>query len=76
MGSEAEEVVSLAEREVSMRLTKRESGRRIMEELSSSWVGRRLGWQERASGVERRQPGMWIIFRSKSVRSRSQCACH
>ena len=43
MGSETEEAASLVEREVSMRLTKRESGRRVTEELSLSPVGRRLG---------------------------------
>ena len=43
MGSAAEEAANLVEREVLMRLTKRESGRRVMEEMTSSPVGRRLG---------------------------------
>ena len=74
MGLETEEAASLREREELMSLTKRESGRRVMEELLLSSAGRRSGWQERVSGVERRQPGTWIILRSKSARSRSHWA--
>ena len=55
---------------VSMRLTNRESGRRMIDELSESseW---RSEWWERASGPAKRQPGTWMIFRSKSTRSSS-----
>ena len=53
---------------VSMRLTNKESGRRIVDELSESseW---RSGWQERVSGPARRWSGIWMILRSKPVRS-------
>ena len=71
-GSVADEAASLVKREVSMRLTKRESGKRVTDELSSSLAGRRSGWWESVSGAERSFPGMWIILRSKSARSRSQ----
>ena len=67
MRSEAEEAASLVEWEVSMRLTKRELGRRMIKELSLLLVGRRSGQQERASRAERSFPGMWIILKSKSV---------
>ena len=52
---------------VSMRLINRESGRRMVDELSdlSGW---RSGRQERTSGPARRQPEMWMILRSKSAR--------
>ena len=50
---EVEEAASLVEREVSMRLMKRESRWRVTEELSLSLARRRLGQQERTLGVER-----------------------
>lgn len=57
-GLEAEEAASLVEREVSMRLMKRESRWRVTEELSLSLARRRLGQQERTLGVERSFPGI------------------
>ena len=52
---------------VSMRLINRELGRRTVDKLSelSEWRSR---WWERALGLARRQPGTWMIFRSKSAR--------
>ena len=58
-----------------MRLTKREGGRRVTPLFSGVVEGRRLGWQERASGPASWDSGTCIIVGSKSARSRSQCAC-
>ena len=72
-GSPAEADLMRWERAVSMRLTKREGGRRVTSVLSESSAGRRSGRRERASGPARSFPGTWTIFRSKSARSMSQC---
>ena len=60
---------------MSMTLTKRDGGRRVMPLLSLSDWGRRSGWWERASGLAKSFPGTWIIFRLRSVRLISQQAC-
>ena len=67
-GSDLDESLIHSCNVVSMRLTNRELGRRMVNELSdlSKWRSR---WQERASGPARRQPGTWMIFRLKSARS-------
>ena len=59
---------------VSMRLTKRESGRGIVNELSESlrW---RLGQWKRVSGPARRWSRIWMIFRLKSARSSNYVLC-
>ena len=54
---------------------KRDGGSRVTPSLSRSEEGRRSGQQESVSGPARSLPGTWIIFRSKSERSRSQQAC-
>ena len=73
-GSENEEKVMHEERTELMTWMKREGGRRVM--LLLSWLEgeRRSGCQERASGLARCDPGMWIRQRSKSARSKSQQA--
>jgi len=58
-----------------MMRTKRDGGSRVTPSLSRSEEGRRSGRQESASGPARSFPGTWIIFRSKSERSKSQQAC-
>ena len=62
------------ERAVSIKLTKRDGGRRVTLVLSESSAGRRSGRRERASGPARSFPGTWTILRSKSARSMSQRA--
>ena len=57
-----------------MRLMKSEGGRRVTPLFSGVVEGRRSGRRERASGPASRDPGTWIIVRSKSARSRSQQA--
>ena len=59
---------------VSMRLTNKESGRRIIDELleSSEW---RSEQQERTSDLAKRWPRTWIILRSKLARSSNYHAC-
>ena len=52
-GSEVEEDWMRWEREVSMRLTKRDGGRRVTPSLSGVVEGSRSGRQERASGPVR-----------------------
>ena len=57
-----------------MRLMKSEGGRRVTPLFSR--VVERSGsrWQKRALGPASWNPGMWIMVRSKSTRSRSQWA--
>ena len=59
---------------MSMRLTKREGGRRVTPSFSGVVEGSKSGRQERASGPASWDPGTWIIVRLKSTRSRSQQA--
>ena len=73
-GSPAEADSIRCERAVSIRLTKRDGGRRVMLVLSESFAGRRSGQRERALGPARSFPGTWTILRSKSARSISQRA--
>lgn len=54
----------------------REGGSKVTPSLSGLEEGIRSGHWKSASGPARSFPGMWIIFRSKSERSRSQWACH
>ena len=63
-GSDLDELLTCLCNFVSIRLIKRESERRTVDELSES-LGRRSGQQERASDLARRQPGTWMIFRLK-----------
>ena len=66
-GSDLDELLMCLCSFASMRLTKRESRRRTVNELSESleW---RSGRQERASGPVRRWSRTWMIFRSKSAK--------
>ena len=62
-------------RTVLIRLTKRESGRRTVSELSE--LSRcRSEQQDSVLGPARSFPQMWMIFKSKSARSRSYLAWH
>ena len=60
-------------RTVLMRLTKRESGSRVVSSDSLEWRSER---RNKVSGPARSLPGIWTIFRLKSARSRSHLACH
>ena len=70
----AEEDCMQWDRDMLMRLTKSEGGRRVTPSFSGVEEGRRSGQQERASGPASWDPGTWIIVRLKSARSRSQHA--
>ena len=58
---------------VSIRLINRKSGRRMVDELLelSGW---RSGQQERASGLAKRWPRMWMILKLMSVRASNHWA--
>ena len=58
-----------------MMLMKRDRGSKVTPLLSAPSEGRRSGRQERVSGPASSFLGTWIILRSKSARSMSQCAC-
>ena len=57
-------------RTVSMRLTKRDLGRRTISELFESF-GCKSEWKDSMSSLARSLLGTWTIFRSKLARSRS-----